>query len=213
MKKSGLSTGFILLFAGLFLLLYNLGWLDFNWDYIWPMFLLVPGIAFEASYFNKGNNPGVLVPAGILMTYGVLFYLNIFWGWHLMDVLWPLFIFGVGFGLFQLYIFADRSRGLFYTSILMMAIPMLVIVLAINSKSYGLLLPGIFIVLGLVIVFSSMRDKNEDEEEEDDYDTDVKREKRTPDADTFEEAPKSSVETESMATEKEEMEKDTDTNE
>jgi len=69
------------------------------------LFVLIAGIFFEASYFISCKDAGLLVPGGILITYGLLFLFNVYYGWNLMDNLWLIFPLGVAIGLFQLYLF------------------------------------------------------------------------------------------------------------
>ncbi len=81
----------------------------FNWNFIWPLFLLIPGLMFELSYFGSRRNPGVLVPGGILTVYSVFFYFNIITGWNFMDNLWPVFLLGPSFW-FVPTLFVRRKR-------------------------------------------------------------------------------------------------------
>ncbi|HER25168.1 MAG TPA: hypothetical protein ENO17_08985 [Candidatus Atribacteria bacterium] len=112
MKKINYLFGFLLLVIGIVLILSNFGIIKIIWENLWPLFLLVPGIIFELSYFIYRNDSGLLVPGGILLTYGLLFLVNVTYGWHLMEDLWPIFPLGVAIGLLQLYLFGTREKGL-----------------------------------------------------------------------------------------------------
>jgi len=110
-----LMFGLFFVVIGILALLAAINAISLSWDYFWPLFILVPGLAFEFSYFNRKSkdyrNAGILVPGGILLTVSVIFYINIFFGWHLMEYMWPLFILAPAIGLFQLYFFGKRNKG------------------------------------------------------------------------------------------------------
>jgi len=87
MKKINYIFGLLLLFIGVLLILANFGVIEIVWENLWPLFLLIPGILFELSYFIYRKDAGLLIPAGIIITYGLLFLVNVIYGWHLMEVL------------------------------------------------------------------------------------------------------------------------------
>lgn len=112
-KNHNIILGAIFIVIGTLILLSNLGYLNFSWSYIWPLALLIPGIYMHISFFTGiDKNPGILVPGGILTTYGLLFYANVIFGWGLMGDLWPMFLIGIALGLFELYIFGGRDNAL-----------------------------------------------------------------------------------------------------
>lgn len=113
MKNSNLVMGAVLVALGCILLLSNLGYISFSWDYIWPMALLLPGIYMHFAFFTKiDKNPGSLVPAGILTTYGLMAYAVVFFGWGTMATIWPFILIGIAVGLLELYLFDKRDKGL-----------------------------------------------------------------------------------------------------
>lgn len=79
---------------------------------LWSLFILLPGLCFEYSYFYTKRNPGLLVPGGILTTIGVLFIFETFTGWRFAGYTWPIYILAVAIGLFQLYLFGGRQKAL-----------------------------------------------------------------------------------------------------
>ncbi|WP_411347534.1 hypothetical protein [Paenibacillus sp. WLX2291] len=89
--------------AGLIILLGKLGFFSFVGHAFWPLLILLPGIMLQLFYFSRSIPSYLLVPAGILTVYGVLFFLCNTWGWWLMDYLWPLLITGIALGLYEYY--------------------------------------------------------------------------------------------------------------
>lgn len=146
--------------SGVLLLASNIGLFRFNWNFVWPLFLLVPGLVFEFSFFGTGRNPGVLVPGGILTLYGLFFYLNILTGWSFMDNLWPVFILGPAIGLFQLYVFGGRERGTLIASSILGFISM---VFFLSFTLFGFAAdfigPAILILFGLFILAKKNKGK------------------------------------------------------
>lgn len=84
----------------------------FGMGQLWPLFVLVPGLTFEFVYFTSRTNPGILVPGGILTTIGTLFLFETMTNWHFSRYTWPVYILAVAIGLFQLYWFGGRQKGL-----------------------------------------------------------------------------------------------------
>lgn len=163
MKKSNITFGGILIVIGIVALLNNIGLIDYQisiWKF-WPLFLLIPGLTFEYHYFSKEGNAGLLVPGGILTTYGLLFMYCSFVSYSVLAYLWPVFIGGVGVGLFQLYYFGKEDRALFYVSMSFIAFAVLTSFLGILNIKGNLVLPIILITIGGIILFSPHKDKSD----------------------------------------------------
>lgn len=157
MKNSNMVMGAVLIALGCILLLSNLGYINFSWDYIWPMALLLPGIYLHFAFFTKvDKNPGNLVPAGILTTYGLMAYAVVFFGWGTMSTLWPFILIGIAIGLFELYLFGSRDKGLLIPVGILGGLGVMFL-----SKSYffldirKFLIPIILLVLGVAILTKS----------------------------------------------------------
>ncbi|MEX2104353.1 MAG: hypothetical protein WD907_03350, partial [Bacilli bacterium] len=121
--NSRFMIGFILIAIGIFALLSKLGWALFSWNLVWPIVLFGPGLMFHYAYFSRRiRNAGILVPGGILTTYGLLFFFCGLFGYHWMGTLWPFFIIGVAVGLFELYLFEGRNSGLLIPIFILSAI-------------------------------------------------------------------------------------------
>lgn len=156
MKKNNAIIGVVLLAVGGMALLNNLGITDFNlsiWRF-WPLVFIIPGLAFELNYFN-GNAPvGVLVPGGIFLTYGGLFLFCSFFGYGHMAYLWPLFLGGVGVGLFQLYYFGNREKPIFWVSFGFLSFSLVSIFFGLLSLKGSFVLPVILIGVGAMMLFN-----------------------------------------------------------
>lgn len=157
MKKNNYLFGFFLLFLGILFILINFELININWEKLWPFFLLIPGILFEVSYFIFRKDAGLLVPGGILITYGLLFFMNSLYGWQMMEKLWPIFPLGVAIGLFQLYFFGNREKELLIPIGILTGVSLFFIINNFISINFGLLVGSILIVAGLWIIVKKVK--------------------------------------------------------
>jgi len=160
MKKINYIFGLSLLFIGVLLILANFGVIEIVWDNLWPLFLLIPGIVFELSYFIYRKDAGLLVPGGILITYGLLFLVNVNYGWHLMDNLWPVFPLGVAIGLFQLYLFGGREKGLLIPVGILGAVSLFFLVNNLLFVDFRLLAGILLVLIGIWVIFKKAKLNN-----------------------------------------------------
>ena len=155
--KNNILWGFFLLFAGGLLILANFGIIEIAWDNIWPLFVLIVGIFFEASYFIYRKEAGLLVPGGILITYGLLFSVSAIYGWHLMGDLWPIYPLGVAIGLFQLYLFGGRDKGLLVPVGILGAVSLFFLINNFLFVDFRLLVGIILVVIGIGIILKKTK--------------------------------------------------------
>lgn len=153
-RNSNIIIGAVLITLGTLFLLTNLGYVNFSWNYIWPLALLVPGVYMHFAFFTGiDKNPGILVPGGILTTYGALFYTNVFFGWHMMGNLWPLFLIGIAIGLFELYLFGNHDKGLLIPVAILGGIGFSALFrtyIRFDLKDY--LIPAVLILIGIIVM-------------------------------------------------------------
>jgi hypothetical protein len=153
-RNSNIVIGAVLIAMGALFLMSNLGYLNFTWNYVWPLALLVPGLYMHFAFFTGiDKNPGILVPGGILTTYGALFYANVFFGWHMMADLWPLFLIGVAIGLFELYLFGNHDKGLLVPVGILGGIGLSALLrtyIRFDLKDY--IVPAVLIIIGIAII-------------------------------------------------------------
>jgi len=169
MKKINYVFGLFLLFIGVLLILSNFGVIEIVWENLWPLFLLIPGIVFELSYFiyrkddgNRGGiedfpGSGLLVLGGILITYGLLFLVNVIYGWHLMENLWPIFLLGVAIGLLQAYLFGRREKYLLIPVGILGVISLFFLINNLFFIHFGLLAGILLVIIGIWIIFKKAK--------------------------------------------------------
>lgn len=164
MKKNNMVLGVILLGLGVMALLNNFGIINFSFTIwrLWPLIFLIPGLVFELNYFNNNGPVGLVVPGGIMLTYGMIFMVCSLFGYQHMIYLWPWFIGAVGVGLYQLYLFGDRQRPLFWVSFGFITFSVLSSSLALLSIRGSLVFPAVLIVSGAMLLYNSRNHNGND---------------------------------------------------
>ena len=150
MKFSNTLIGFSLVIFGIILLLINFNIINLDLSLLWPIFLLIPGLIFELSYFTTRKNPGFLVPGGILITYSLLFFITNIFGGYLFAYLWPVFPLGVAIGLLQLYLFGKKDNGLLLAILIIGGFSILAI--SITMIKLTVIMPVLLIIIGLTLL-------------------------------------------------------------
>lgn len=163
MKKGNIIFGIILILLGLSALINRIFFIDIlSFRNLWPLFLLIPGILFEVKYFETRKDPGILVPGGILTTLGTLFLIENISSFHLRKYIWPLYPLSVAIGLFQLYWFGNREKGLLIPIFILTIVSVMSILNQVFNKlfywmDYKLIFPVILIGIGLYVLFNEMK--------------------------------------------------------
>lgn len=145
-SKKDLMLGIFIVTAGIVILLGKLGVFGFLGRTLWPLLLLVPGLLLHVMYFSRRASATILIPAGVLTIYGLLFLICSFWGWNLMSFLWPILILGIAVGLYEYYLYETPRPAA--------ALPMAVVLtlLSITILIFTWLNTGVLYVLALVLI-------------------------------------------------------------
>lgn len=163
MKTKDLLWGVLFILVGAFLLLGKFVSLDFfSISKLWPLFVLVPGLVFELSYFADNRNAGLLVPGGILTTIGLLFLFETYTGWRYSAYTWPVYVLAVAIGLFQLYWFGGKQKGLLIPVGILTLVAVCSILTMISRTffrwvDYSYAISVIFILLGIYLLIRNRK--------------------------------------------------------
>lgn len=131
----------------------------------WPMILIFISLLFHAGYYSDRKNVGLLVPGGILLTLGITFQTSELW--NIYDVMWPGVILAPAVGLFELYIFGKKEKGLLIPIGILSGISLFFFSFSIRNLG-GLsrfILPAGLVIAGLIILLKdrvNYKDSNED---------------------------------------------------
>ncbi len=152
-KSSALILGFLSIFWGVGLLLNELGVIQR--EYVSIILLIGGGFSFGAIYLNNMAKWWAVIPAGVLLTTGVV---------SSLDVLFPLnrasysFLTFFGFSLtfFYLYLIRNEIRQLrwaIYPATVIFFLSMTGLFINSRMNFNQILIGGILILLGLIYIF------------------------------------------------------------
>jgi hypothetical protein len=149
-QRSAIWTGGMLIIVGALFLAINL--LEIEWRNVWPLlFFAIAAVNFLIFLSNR-RNYGVLMPAAIMVVYGILFQYCAVAGWWHMGELWPLFILGPGLGFFMMYLFGKREPGLLVPAFVLTGLSAAFFLAFGPLRYYSRFWPVILIIAGLLLL-------------------------------------------------------------
>ncbi len=154
-RTNSFVWGIILLLVGVLMTLGELNIVFISRALYAPIVMLAIGLIFHLYYFlSHRDNEGLLVPGGILLTYGLLFLLD---GLNIAEVsmLWPLFILGPALGLFELYAFSGGRTGSMIPVFILTAIGGAFLLMNFGVASFEVVLAAVLIVLGVGLMVNA----------------------------------------------------------
>ncbi|WP_017811815.1 MULTISPECIES: hypothetical protein [Paenibacillus] len=159
-RNQGVIAIFIIL-AGLVILLGKLGVFAFIGHVFWPLLILLPGVLLQLVYFSRSASSYVLIPAGILTVYGILFFFCNIWGWSLMAYLWPLLLLGIAVGLYEYYMVSSSaiSRNVGFAAVVLGALSIIFLFFSLLGASAFYLIALLLIGGGIWMLFSRTNSK------------------------------------------------------
>ena len=151
-----LIWGILLIILGFLFLGHNLYWFDLNWEYLWPLLMILGGVLFWAGWFLNRKEFGLLMPGTILLTSGLLFEYCAINGWYWMDDLWPVFLLGPGLGFLFMYLLGPREKGLLIPASILIILSFLFLTGRDNFRFFW---PVILIGIGIYILAGTRMSK------------------------------------------------------
>ncbi|MNJ52471.1 hypothetical protein D3C77_478070 [compost metagenome] len=153
-----LTTGILILAAGVIIFLGKLGVFSFLGRAFWPLLILIPGIVLHLLYFWGKAPAELLLPGGILTVYSIIFFIANFWGWDTLGYTWPLFILGVSVGLFELDGASSRRNSLLFTGAIVLGVVSLFALLwSMFSLPFMYLVAACLIIVGIIMILGKGR--------------------------------------------------------
>ncbi len=167
MKRNNGFIGVLLIAIGIVILLlrglFGIKLFEFNSLDFWVFIVLLVGLSFELAFFITGSKPGLLIPGGIITTIGLLFMFEVTTDWNFAEYTWPVYILSVAVGLFQMYLFSRREKGLLIASLIIGGVAAFFMVCMLLSRMSSLVKPELFIPIALIgggiALFCSSRSK------------------------------------------------------
>lgn len=151
--NSKLTTGILILAAGIIILLGKLGVFSFLGRTFWPLLLLIPGLLLHLLYFWRKGPAEVLVPGAMLVLYSLMFFIALIWGWQTMKHLWPGFILGIAAGLYEyLLLSGTRYKGLWLVTLILTAVSLILFSFTLFYMASIYLLAVLMIAAGIWLI-------------------------------------------------------------
>jgi hypothetical protein len=155
-----LGWGVILVGIGALLILGNLGIVPSFGRLIgifWPMIIIFGALMFHVGYYSNKKNVGLLVPGGILLTVGIVCQSAMLW--NIWGFMWPGFVLAPAVGLFELYIFGNRPKGLLIPVGILTGLSLIFFSMSFNTLGTmaRYIIPGVLIFIGLVVLTKDKR--------------------------------------------------------
>lgn len=157
MKLGKVLMGLVLILIGALLLVINLAIIPGMRLYNqWPLILVFIGLCMHFEVIDNRGAWGLLIPGGILFSYGLLFFICANFNWRYMITWWPIFPMGVGFGLLEAYFFGKKSPGLLIAGTIVGAVGLVFLIQNLLSIE-NIVLPIALIVAGLLVLLLGAR--------------------------------------------------------
>jgi hypothetical protein len=151
-----ITMGLVLVAVGVFLIVQKTIGLDIEvWSFVWPLFLLIPGISMHVNYFSNGRGSNNLVVAGILTIYGALFLFNTLTHSLYAEGLTFIYPLGIAIGFFENYAFGNKRSGDLSAGLIFLIISVIVFLKDFlpnmtNLRDY--IVPGALILFGIYVL-------------------------------------------------------------
>ncbi|MDQ0192605.1 hypothetical protein [Paenibacillus wynnii] len=160
-SKNDIKIGLFIAAAGIVILFGKLGVFGFLGRNLWPLLVLLPGLFLHMLFFSRRASAGVLIPAGILTVYGLLFGLCNTWGWGLMKNLWPILLLGFAVGLYEYSLHtSSRTAGLSGTAIILGLLSLVLLIFSLLGTGALYLLGAILIAAGVWLISGVGKSRN-----------------------------------------------------
>jgi hypothetical protein len=163
--KRNVTVGLVLVGVGAFLILQKALHLTIDiWQFIWPFFLLVPGISMHIDFFKERRDAGSLVVAGILTVYGLLFLINAITAGEYLHMLTFVYPLGIGIGFWESFALGDKKNSSLSIAVIFLVISLYMLLndavpgLVGNFKYY--IIPALLVVIGMIIIIKDKTDEN-----------------------------------------------------
>lgn len=154
-------VGLVFIALGTILIIQRTIGIDINiWNFIWPLFLIIPGIAIHIKYFSSRTNPGGLAIGGILLTYGIFFLFNVATNGVYQEQSSFVYPLGIGIGFFESFIFGDKKNSNLTVAIIFIVISVYMFLRQVLPEMYQIrdyIIPVLLIILGVYVLFKSKK--------------------------------------------------------
>ena len=157
MKTSDFIIGLILIVLGSLFLFENTGFIDIDFQFVWPVFIILGGGGFWIGFLRDKKNYGLIMPGTILIVYGLMFWYCALAGWDWMEYIWPGYLIGPGLGFFLLYGFGPKEKGLLIPAAVLTGLGVIFIFQKVALLRFW---PLVLIFTGIWLIYKYQKQKS-----------------------------------------------------
>lgn len=148
--------GFIFIALGILLLIQKSIGIDIStWNFLWPLFLIIPGILMHFRTFSNNGNPNNYFFPVIMVVFGIQFLIRNLTNGEYDDYLSFGYPLGIGIGFLECYMFSRKKISNLFVGLIFFIIALYMLVRSFFPNIEYLrdyILPGILILIGALIV-------------------------------------------------------------
>jgi hypothetical protein len=149
-KSRPILQGLALIVVGLVFILGNFGAFRPNWEVFFTWMIIILGVLFWVGFMMDRSRDFLIMPATILVIYGVVFFLIAKYTWATIENMGPLFILAPALGLYMTYLISKRNRSLLITSAVLGVISLIFLLNSVPVLKY--IWPILTVALGVFII-------------------------------------------------------------
>ncbi len=147
-------VGIIFIFFGLIFLLENLNVFLLNWS----LYILLTAMALWLAFWLNKELVIFVLPATILLIYGLLFFYCQISGWQRLSLLWPVLLIAPGLGFIILHSMRPHRQQYLYPGLFLSGFGILFFLRKIDYVKYW---PVLLIITGIYLLIKFFGYKKE----------------------------------------------------
>jgi hypothetical protein len=151
-RSRPILQGLALIVIGILFLLGNFGVFKPNWEVIFTWMIMIMGILFWIGFLMDRNRGFLIMPATILVIYGVAFFLIARYQSVTIANMGPIFILAPALGLYLTHLISERNRSILITSAVLGVISLIFLLNSVPVLKY--IWPVLTAALGVYIIMN-----------------------------------------------------------
>ena len=147
--------GIIFVVLGAIFLLENLNIFLLNWS----LYIILTGLALVLAYWINKDFVIFILPAVILLIYGLLFFYCQIAGWNHLATTWPILLIAPGLGFITMHLIRPNRDQYLYPGLILSGFGLLFFLRKIDYIKYW---PALLILLGIYFLIKFFIGQEED---------------------------------------------------
>jgi peptidoglycan/LPS O-acetylase OafA/YrhL len=166
-KRKHLLIGIALIVISIFVVYFNMQFLEGSFKTLWPAILLLFGMFLYLYYFStkkKKNRLAALFIATFIAVSSVPLFVLTVTSFSHFRVLWPGFVFALGIALLALYFYGRGKKGALFGAAILLSISVLIWIVFSLKSQFGLVIGvSLFIVGAAFLTRGLIKEEKEQE--------------------------------------------------